>query len=86
MCGIIGVSRKEKNAIGDIYDGLLMLQHRGQDSSGIVTFNGKNFREKRGFGLVRDAFSSIPETPKRRSSSDTTSPTLAFLYASNTIE
>jgi amidophosphoribosyltransferase len=57
MCGIIGISRKEKNAIGDIYDGLLMLQHRGQDSSGIVTFNGKKFHSRRGFGLVRDAFS-----------------------------
>lgn len=56
MCGIIGIVKKQSNAVLDVYDGLLMLQHRGQDSSGLVSFDGKNFHERRGFGLVRDAF------------------------------
>ncbi len=56
MCGIIGIVKPKDNVVLDLYDGLLMLQHRGQDSSGMVTFNGKNFRDQRGFGLVKDAF------------------------------
>ena len=56
MCGIIGLSKRGTDAILDTYDGLLMLQHRGQDSAGLVSFDGKNFHERRGFGLVRDAF------------------------------
>jgi amidophosphoribosyltransferase len=42
----------------EIYDGLLMLQHRGQDASGIVTYTGENFRERKANGLVKDVFSS----------------------------
>lgn len=56
MCGIIGISKRGTDAILDTYDGLLMLQHRGQDSAGLVSFDGKKFYERRGFGLVRDAF------------------------------
>lgn len=32
MCGIIGVFKHEGDANVEIYEGLLMLQHRGQDS------------------------------------------------------
>jgi len=56
MCGIIGVAKRSKDAVLDVYDGLLMLQHRGQDAAGIVGFDGTHFREKRGNGLVRDVF------------------------------
>ena len=34
MCGIIGVYKTEGNANVELYEGLLMLQHRGQDSAG----------------------------------------------------
>lgn len=34
MCGIMGVFRQEGNVAPEIYEGLLMLQHRGQDSAG----------------------------------------------------
>ena len=55
MCGIIGL--KGNNDIAqEIYDGLLTLQHRGQDSAGIVTFDGNHFNLKKGNGLVRDVF------------------------------
>ena len=35
MCGIVGISA-ESNVAGEIYDSLLMLQHRGQDAAGMV--------------------------------------------------
>lgn len=56
MCGIIGISKPRDNVVLDLYDGLLMLQHRGQDSAGMVTYDGNKFHELRGSGLVQDAF------------------------------
>lgn len=56
MCGIIGVSKINQHAVYDIYNGLLMLQHRGQDAAGIVTYDGENFSEQRDSGLVGDIF------------------------------
>ena len=35
MCGIVGISA-ENNVAAEIYDSLLMLQHRGQDAAGMV--------------------------------------------------
>lgn len=55
MCGILGiVAKSPANQL--LYDGLLMLQHRGQDASGIVTAQGNTFRMHKGLGLVRDVF------------------------------
>lgn len=56
MCGIIGISKTEDNVAFDLYDGLLPLQHRGQDSAGIVTFDGEHFHERKENGLVKDVF------------------------------
>jgi len=56
MCGIVGiVSQSEVNQA--IYDGLTVLQHRGQDAAGIVTSDetGKFFLRKAN-GLVKDVF------------------------------
>ncbi len=39
-----------------LYDGLLVLQHRGQDAAGIVTAQGNTFHMQKGGGLVRDVF------------------------------
>ena len=42
MCGVIGiVSHGPVNQL--IYDGLLCLQHRGQDAAGIMTADGAVF-------------------------------------------
>ena len=55
MCGIVGVVAK--NAVSQLlYDGLMVLQHRGQDAAGIVTAEGPNFRSHKGPGMVRDVF------------------------------
>ena len=55
MCGIVGVVAKNKvNQL--LYDGLRVLQHRGQDAAGIVTAEGANFRSHKGPGMVRDVF------------------------------
>ena len=55
MCGIIGVvSNEPVNQF--LYDGLLLLQHRGQDAAGICTGFGNSFSMHKGGGLVRDVF------------------------------
>ena len=57
MCGIIGiVGSPEYSVASDIYDGLLVLQHRGQDAAGIVTFDNENLYHRRANGYVRDIF------------------------------
>ena len=55
MCGIIGaVCHTPVNQL--LYDGLLLLQHRGQDAAGIVTAEGAMFHMHKGGGYVRDVF------------------------------
>jgi amidophosphoribosyltransferase len=55
MCGIIGaVAHTPVNQM--LYDGLLLLQHRGQDAAGIVTAEGAKFHMHKGPGYVRDVF------------------------------
>ncbi|WP_043631818.1 amidophosphoribosyltransferase [Chromobacterium haemolyticum] len=55
MCGILGVvGQAPVNQL--LYDGLQVLQHRGQDAAGIVTTNGKTFHMHKGSGMVRDVF------------------------------
>ncbi|SLN34556.1 Amidophosphoribosyltransferase [Falsiruegeria litorea R37] len=56
MCGILGIASRTDEVFAEIYDGLLMLQHRGQDASGVVTYTGENFRERKANGLVKDVF------------------------------
>ncbi|MDB5923413.1 MAG: amidophosphoribosyltransferase [Betaproteobacteria bacterium] len=55
MCGILGVVAS--NPVNQLlYDGLLVLQHRGQDAAGIVTAEGPMFHMHKGGGMVRDVF------------------------------
>ncbi|OYY48626.1 MAG: amidophosphoribosyltransferase [Methylophilaceae bacterium 17-43-7] len=55
MCGIIGIVGK--NPVNQLlYDGLLVLQHRGQDAAGIVTCDGNSFNMHKNNGLVKDVF------------------------------
>jgi amidophosphoribosyltransferase len=56
VCGIVGFYGPPKTkAVYDIISGLLSLQHRGQDSVGVVTFKEK-FRMKKGLGTVSTVF------------------------------
>jgi amidophosphoribosyltransferase len=55
MCGILGiVARSPVNQL--LYDGLLLLQHRGQDAAGIVTSEHNSFHMHKAPGMVRDVF------------------------------
>ena len=58
MCAIIGIiSTSSVNQ--SLYDGLTVLQHRGQDAAGIVTCDAKGkFYLRKDNGLVRDVFRS----------------------------
>jgi amidophosphoribosyltransferase len=55
MCGILGVvATTPVNQL--LYDGLQVLQHRGQDAAGIATAETGVFHMHKGPGLVRDVF------------------------------
>ena len=54
-CGIFGVYG-HPNAAELTYYGLYALQHRGQESAGIVTSDGKQFHTHKGMGLVPQVF------------------------------
>ncbi len=55
MCGIVGIVGTTEVAAA-LYDGLTVLQHRGQDAAGIATADGARLRVHKGNGLVRDVF------------------------------
>ena len=55
MCGIVGIYAKER-VNQSLYDGLTVLQHRGQDAAGIVTSDGHRLFMRKDSGLVRDVF------------------------------
>ncbi len=55
MCGIVGIVGNQ-NVAGQLYDGLTVLQHRGQDAAGIATADGTRLRVHKDNGLVRDVF------------------------------
>lgn len=55
MCGVVGlVGHRPVNQA--IYDALTVLQHRGQDAAGIVTWGEDGLQSRKGNGLVRDVF------------------------------
>ena len=55
MCGIVGIVSKDQ-VNQQIYDSLLLLQHRGQDSTGIATMDGSVFHLRKSKGQVREAY------------------------------
>ncbi len=54
-CGLFGIDCHPQ-ASRMTYFGLYALQHRGQESAGIVSWDGEKLREQRGMGLVADVF------------------------------
>ncbi len=56
-CGVVGISLADRDAARPLYYSLYALQHRGQESAGIVTHDGFQQHSHVEMGLVGDAFS-----------------------------
>jgi len=54
MCGVVGIA-SHKPVSTELYEGLIHLQHRGQDAAGIMTYDTR-FHAKKGVGFVREIF------------------------------
>ena len=59
-CGVIGIHSKDSSIQVSrfIHDGLMALQHRGQESAGISTHAGKRINGYKNMGLVHEVFTS----------------------------
>ena len=55
MCGILAIAANS-NVNQLLYEGLTVLQHRGQDAAGIATCDDSRIFLKKSNGLVRDVF------------------------------
>ena len=58
MCGIVALYNPNENVANSIYDGLIQLQHRGQDAAGISTLNNTKMHLYKDTGLVTEVFKS----------------------------
>jgi len=58
MCGIVALFNPNENVANSIYDGLIQLQHRGQDAAGISTLNENKMHLHKDTGLVTEVFKS----------------------------
>mmetsp|Transcript_25986 Transcript_25986/g.36426 ORF Transcript_25986/g.36426 Transcript_25986/m.36426 type:complete len:561 (+) Transcript_25986:78-1760(+) len=58
MCGIVGLLLADENVFVNqmLFDGLTVLQHRGQDAAGIVTAERGRLHLRKENGLVKDVF------------------------------
>lgn len=56
MCGVVGIVSKKREVAKDLYCGLYALQHRGKESAGIVTFDGKKCYSHLGMGEIALVF------------------------------
>ena len=56
MCGIVGLYHPKENVVGEIYDALIQVQHRGQDAAGIATWDSKKLSMHKELGVVTEVF------------------------------
>ena len=56
MCGIVGIYHDNENVCGSLYDGLIQVQHRGQDAVGISTWDKTKMYLHKDTGLVAEVF------------------------------
>lgn len=55
-CGVFGIYSHTDDVALNTYWGLFALQHRGQESAGMVVSDGKNMQIKKDMGLVNEVF------------------------------
>ena len=55
MCGVVGIYNSE-NVAYELYDAMVVLQHRGQDAAGMVTYDNGHFNLHKDLGLTQDIF------------------------------
>lgn len=55
-CGLFGVYSQNLHAARIVHPGLFALQHRGQESSGIVACDSNHFNAHRGMGLMTKVY------------------------------
>ena len=55
MCGIVGIVQKD-DCFTDLYDSLIMLQHRGQDAAGMTICKNGKLSSRKAKGLVKEVF------------------------------
>ncbi|MCL2093365.1 MAG: amidophosphoribosyltransferase [Treponema sp.] len=60
-CAVLGLSLSEPGGQEYAYNGLITLQHRGQESAGLAVVQGGNIFCKKDRGLVSEVFSSFPD-------------------------
>ena len=59
MCGLVGLYQKEGEALQRIFDGLIQVQHRGQDAGGICTLQSNKINTHKELGLISEIFRNI---------------------------
>ena len=57
-CGVFGIYAPDEDVAKLTYFGLYALQHRGQESAGIATFDGDRVHSHKAMGLVSQVFSA----------------------------
>jgi amidophosphoribosyltransferase len=62
-CAVFGVCLTTDEAVGITYNGLLTLQHRGQECAGIAVISDTGLHCHKGSGLVSEVFSGIEKIP-----------------------
>ena len=55
MCGIVGIVQKD-SCFTELYDSLIMLQHRGQDAAGMTICDNGKLNSRKSKGLVNEVF------------------------------
>jgi amidophosphoribosyltransferase len=67
-CAIMGVSLKCEEAVGAVYNGLLALQHRGQEGAGIALSHNQSIIIQKNTGLVNEVLTEkvLDKLPKSR--------------------
>ena len=59
MCGLVGLYQKEGEVLQRIFDGLIQVQHRGQDAGGICTLQSSKINTHKELGLISEIFRNI---------------------------